>query len=194
MQTLHHKMFSVAFSLIAVLLFASSAASQEQPRVAVIATRGPHPVWEGNAAGKTQPFVLSNDDLRTAVLTQPFPEIWLEFAESKRQDQSPRTPTDEKENVIQVLLPADAKEIMESFWDKSLEFDFKEVFDRPKTAQEAIDRDQALVNYIAETAKKLEKIEIATPEGTRKISFEEARRLLFFLRKTSGNLVQSVKQ
>jgi|KBSSwiStaDraftv2_1062776.scaffolds.fasta_scaffold155604_3 hypothetical protein len=96
MNTLH-KILSVGFILIAVLIFASCAQAQDQPRVAIVATRGPHPAWEGTASGKPQPFVRNNDDLRIAVLTQPVPEIWLEFAESKREGQSPRMPTDEKD-------------------------------------------------------------------------------------------------
>ena len=191
MNTLH-KILSVGFILIAVLIFASCAQAQDQPRVAIVATRGPHPAWEGTASGKPQPFVRNNDDLRIAVLTQPVPEIWLEFAESKREGQSPRMPTEEKD-PIQVVLPAEAREILKSFWEQALEFDYKDVFDKPKTAQESMDRDRAWVNYFRATPQELEKIEIAAPDGARKISEEEARRLVLYLRKISGNLVMSVK-
>ena len=144
-------------------------------------TRGPHPAWEGIAAGQPKPFARNNDDLRIAVLTQPVPEIWLEFAESKRKGQPSRTPTDEKEPVIQVVLPSEAKEILNSFWERSLEFDYKEAFDKPKSAQEAYDRDLAWMSYFLTTAKTLEKIEIAAPDGARKISDEEAKLLVAFL-------------
>jgi len=193
MNTLHTKILSIGFILIAVLLFASCAQAQDQPRVAIVATRGPHPAWEGTASGKPQPFVRNNDDLRTAVLTQPVPEVWLEFAESKREGQSPRMPTDEKDPVIQVVLPAEAREILKSFWEQALEFDYKDVFDKPKTAQESMDRDRAWVDYFRATPQELEKIEIAAPDGARKISDEEARQLVLYLRKASGNLVKSVR-
>ena len=192
MNTLHTKILSVGFILIAVLIFASCAQAEDQPRVAIVATPGPHPAWEGTASGKPQPFVRNNDDLRTPVLTQPVPEIWLEFAESKREGQSPRMPTEEKD-PIQVVLPAEAREILKSFWEQALEFDYKDVFDKPKTAQESMDRDRAWVDYFRATPQELEKIEIAAPDGARKISDEEARRLVLYLRKISGNLVMSVR-
>ena len=193
MHTLHHKTFSLAFTLVAVLLFASCTQSQDQAGVRIMATRGPHPAWEGTVAGQPKPFARNNDDLRIAVLTQPVPEVWLEFAESKRKGQSSGTPTDEKEPVIQVVMPFEAQEILKSFWEQSLEFDYKDVFDKPKTAQEGYDRDIAWTGYVATTAKQLEKIEIAAPDGARKISDEEAKLLVYFLRKASGNLIKSVK-
>lgn len=194
MRTLYNKIFSTGSTLITVLLFASWIQAQDQPRITVIATRGPHPAWEGTASGNPQPFIRNNDDLRIAVLTQPVPEIWLEFAESRREGQPPRLPSDQKEPVIQVVLPSEATEILKSFWEQSLEFDYKEAFAKPKTAQEGMDRDLAWINYFRTTAQKLEKIEIAAPDGRRKISDEEATRLVAFLRKISGNLVKSVKQ
>ena len=156
-------------------------------------TRGLHPAWEGTVAGQPKPFARNSDDLRIAVLTQPVPEVWLEFAESKRKGQPSRTPADEKEPVIKVVLPIEAQEILKSFWEQSLEFDYKEAFDKPKTAQESYDRDLAWTNYFFTTAQKLEKIEIAAPDGARKLSDEEAKLLVAFLRKASGNLVKSVK-
>src|SRR5262245_46229850 len=112
MRTLHQKIFSALLPLLAVLSFASYAQSQTEPRVEVGVRRGPHPSWEGTPNGKLQPFVWNDNDLRTALLTQPVPEIWLEFAESKREGQPPRKPSDEKEPVIQVVLPPEAKEIL----------------------------------------------------------------------------------
>ena len=192
MQTLPNKICSLRFTLVAVLLVASCAQSQEQPGVKIMATRGPHPAWEGTVAGQPKPFARNNDDLRIAVLTQPVPEVWLEFAESKRKGESSRTPTDEKEPVIQLRLPSEAQEILKSFWEKSLEFDYKDFFDKPKSAQEGYDRDIAWTSYILTTAQELQKIEIAAPDGARKISAEEAKQLVAFLRRASGNLVTSV--
>lgn len=194
MLTLHKRKFLVGFTFISVLLFASSVQAQDQPRVTVLVTRGPHPAWEGTPAGKPQPFTLNNSDLRTAALTQPFPEIWLEFAESKREGKPPRKSSDEKEPVIEVALPPEAREILKSFWERSLEFDYKKVFDKPKSAQEAVDRDLAWISYCSSRAEELQKIEIAAPDGRRRISDEEAMQLVAFLRKMSGNLVHSVKQ
>jgi hypothetical protein len=162
--------------------------------VAVVASRGPHPAWEGIASGKPESFARNNDDLRTAVLTQPVPEVWLEFSESKREGQASRIPAEEKESVIKVVLPDEAREILKSFWEQSLEFNYKDVFDKPKTAQEGIERDREWINYFTSTPQKLHKIEIAAPDGRRNISDEEARRLVLFLHKASGNLVLSVKQ
>ena len=102
-------------------------------------------------------------------------------------------PQTRKTPVIQVVLPAEAREILKSFWEQALEFDYKDVFDKPKTAQESMDRDRAWVDYFRATPQELEKIEIAAPDGARKISDEEARRLVLYLRKISGNLVMSVK-
>ena len=95
-----------------------------------------------------------------AVLAQPVPEVWLEFAERKREGQSPRTTSDEKESVIQVVLPPEAREILKSFWEQSLEFNYRDVFDKPKSAQEGYDRDRAWINYFRTAPHSLEKIEI----------------------------------
>lgn len=192
MHTLHSKIYSFIFTLVAVLLVASCAQYQEQSGVKIMATRG-QPAWEGTVAGQQKPFARNNDDLRIAVLTQPVPEVWLEFAESKRKDQSSPTPTDEKEPVIKLGLPSEAQEIFKSFWEKSLEFDYKDVFDQPKTPQESYDRDMAWTSYILTTRQQLQKIEIAAPDGARKISAEEAKDLVAFLRKASGDLVMSVQ-
>lgn len=194
MHTLHNKIFSLVFGLIAVLFLASCARSQNQPSATAIAIRGPHPAWEGTASGKPQPFTRNNDDLRMAVLAQPVPEVWLEFAERKREGQSPRTTSDEKESVIQVVLSPEAGEILKSFWKQSLEFNYRDVFDKPKSAQEGYDRDRAWINYFTTTPQKLQKIEIAAPDGTRRISDEEARGLVVYLHKASANLVLSVNQ
>ena len=134
MHTLHHKMVSLVFTLIAVPFFVSCANSQNQPPMTVGANRGPLSARECTPAGKPQPFARNNDDLRIAVLTQPVPELWLEFADSNREGQSSRTPTDEKEPVIRVALTPEAREILKSFWGQSLEFNYKEVFDKATTA------------------------------------------------------------
>jgi hypothetical protein len=190
MQTLKRNFFLIIFTFAAVLTFASPGHSQG---VVVSVTRGPHPSWEGTAAGNVQPFMRNDDNLRTAVLTQPAPEVWLEFAESKREGQPTRKPSHEKEPVIQVLLPREGAELLKTFWEKTLLFDYREAYEKAETAQEQINRDKAWGSYRSTTEQALQKIEITAPDGVRKISDEEANRLVYFVRKVSAEVVKTAK-
>jgi hypothetical protein len=190
MLTLKRNLFLIIFTFAAVLTFASSGHSQG---VTVVVTRGPHPSWEGTAAGKVQPFMRSDNNLRTAVLTQPAPDVWLEFAESKREGQPPRKPSDEKEPVIQVLLPPEGTEILKTFWAKTLLFDYREAYEKAEAAQDQVNRDRAWLTYLSTTERDLQKLEISAPDGIRKISDEEADRLVLFVRKASAELVKTAK-
>jgi|GEM_PF-1704360 len=190
MQTLKRNFFLIIFTFAAVLTFASPGHSQG---VVVSVTRGPHPSWEGTAAGNVRPFMRSDDNLRTALLTQSAPEVWLEFAESKREGQPPRKRSDEKEPVIQVLLSPEGTELLKAFWEKTLLFDYREAYEKVETAQEQIDRDRAWSGYRSTTEQALQKLEISAPDGVRKISDEEANRLVNFVRKASAEIVKTAK-
>jgi len=192
MEKLSSRIFSFALTLIAVLAFTQNAKSQTGVTVAV--TRGPHPAWEGKAAGDVRPFERNNDDLRIALLSQPVPEVWLEFAESQREGQPARQPSEGKEPIIQVVLPPEAKAILKSFWEEALKFDYNETFARAKTAQEGFDRDMAWSRYHSASEGELQKVEIAAPDGRRAISDVEARDLLVFAHKASISLVKKAKE
>jgi hypothetical protein len=81
-----------------------------------------------------------------------------------------------------------------SFSEEGLKFDCAEAFEKPKTAQEGVNRDIALTNYFLKSAEKLRKIEIDAPDGRRPISDKEAGDLLGFMRQASGNLIKEAKK
>jgi hypothetical protein len=194
METLYRKIFSLVLTLIAVLVFTSGAKSQTGTRVDVAVSRGPHPAWEGKAAGDVQPFERNNYDLRLALPGQPVLDVWLEFVESKREGQPTRKSSEDKEPLIKVTLPPEAKELLKSYWEEALKFDYNEAFVKPRNAQEGYDRDVAWTRYCTSSTEKLQKIEIDAPDGRRNISDEEAPDLLFFLHKASASLVKSAKE
>lgn len=90
-------------------------------------------------------------------------------------------------------MPPAAKGILKTFWEEGLQFDYKDVFDKPKTPQESLDRDHAWSSNRATVRQELQKIEIAAPDGARTISDEEADRIVALVRKVSGNIIVSVK-
>jgi hypothetical protein len=194
MEKLHRNIFSLALMITAVLALASFAHAQTSGGVAVTVTRGPHPAWEGKAAGDVQPFERKDEDLKTALLSQPVPDIWLEFAEGQRNGQSPRKTPDTKETIIKVTLPPDARAILKSFWEEALKFDYKEAFVKPRSAQESYDRDVAWSRYITASISKLRKVEIAAPDGRRVLSDKEAPDLIYFARGASFDLVKRMKE
>jgi hypothetical protein len=193
MNKLAQIVFSLALTLIAVLAFAQHAKSQTSTGVGVNVTRGPHPAWEGKAAGDAQPFERNNADLKTALLSQPVPDVWLEFAESQREGQPSSRTSEGAEPIIKVTLPPDAKRILNLFWKEALKFDYNEAFAKPSNAQESFDRDMAWMSYHAKTELNLQQVEIAAPDGRRTISDVEAIDLAVFAHKASISLVEKAK-
>jgi hypothetical protein len=193
MEKLQRTIFSLALMITALLALASFAKAQTGGGISVAVTRGPHPAWEGKAAGDVQPFERKDEDLKPALLSQPVPDIWLEFNEGQREGQLPRQTPNTKEAIIKITLPPEAKAILKSFWDEALKFDYNEAFVKPRSAQESYDRDVAWSRYVMASISKLQKVEIASPDGRRPISDKEAEELIYFARKASANLIKSVK-
>lgn len=190
MEKLPQKIWSFALTLITLLAFAQLAKSQ----VTVTVARAPHPAWEGKPAGDAQPFERNNSDLKIALLSQPVPDIWLEFAESQREDQPPRQPSDAAEVIIKVTLPPEAKEILKLHWEEALKFFYGDVFEKPGSVQEAVDRDRTWSSYNFDTIRRLQKVEIPAPDGRRALSDVEAQDLRAFANKAASHLVMNAKQ
>jgi hypothetical protein len=193
MNKLTQMVFSLALTLIVVPAFAQYAKSQTSTGVSVNFTRGPHPAWEGKAAGDAQPFERNNADLKTALLSQPVPDVWLEFAESQREGQPSSRTSEGAEPIIKVTLPPNAQKILKLFWKEALKFDYNEAFAKPRKAQEGFDRDMAWMSYHAKTELNLQQVEIAAPDGRRTISDVEATALALFAHKASISLVEKAK-
>lgn len=194
MRKIHRIIFSLALTFTAVLVLTSFAKAQTSGGVDIAVTRGPHPAWEGKAAGDVQPFERTDDDLKTALLNQPVPDIWLEFTEGQREGQAARQPSDTKEEIIKVTLPPEAKAILKSYWEEALKFDYNEAYVKAMSPQEAIDRDMAWSRYNVRSDGKLRKVEIAAPDGRRAISDKEASDLLVFAHVASLSLIKSTKE
>jgi len=194
MNKVAQKMFSLALTLVAILAFAQYAKSQTSAGVTVGVTRGPHPAWEGKAAGAVQPFERNNADLKTALFSQPVPDVWLEFVESQREGQSVRPTSKGAEPIIKVTLPPEAKNILKLFWEQALKFDYDEAFVKPSKAQEGYDRDMAWMSYHVKTELNLQQVEVAAPDGRRRISDVESTALAVFMHKASISLVEKVKE
>jgi hypothetical protein len=194
MGKLHRTSFSLALTFTTVLALASFAQAQTSGAVGVAVTRGPHPAWEGKAAGDVQPFERKDENLKTALLSQPVPNIWLEFTEGQREGQPPRTKPDTKETIIKVTLPPEAKAILKSLWEEALKFDYNEAFVKPRSVQEAYERDVAWSRHVTASISKLHKVEIVAPDGRRAISDKEASDLIYFARGVSADLVHRMKE
>jgi hypothetical protein len=193
MEKLHVKIFSLTLTFTAVLGVTVFAQAQTAGGVTVAVNRGPHPAWEGKAAGDVQSFERNNDDLKIALLSQATPDIWLEFAESRREGH-PSTKSSKDEAIIKVALPSEAKSILKLFWDEALKFDYNEAFIKAQSAQEAYDRDIAWINKCTASIVRLEQVEIDAADGKRKISDLEAEDLVYFARRASANLVNQAKE
>jgi hypothetical protein len=193
MEKLYVKIFSVTLALIAIPGVATFANAQTGGGVTVAVTRGPHPAWEGKAAGDVQSFERNIDNLRTALLSQPIPDIWLEFAETSREGHLSTQPS-KNEAPIKIALPPEAKSILKLFWAEALKFDYDEAFVKAQSAQEAHDRDIGWINKCAASIVKLEQVEIDAPDGKRKISDVEAEGLVYFTRRASADLVNKAKE
>jgi hypothetical protein len=141
-----------------------------------------------------QPFERKDDDLRTALLNQPVPDIWLEFTEGQREGQAARRPSDTKEEIIKVTLPPEAQAILKAYWEAALKFDYDEAYVKPGSLQAAVDRDRAWAVHHSKSARELQKVEIAAPDGRRLISDKEATDLLVFAHVVSANLIKSTKE
>jgi len=193
MAKLHVKSFSVTLTLTAVLGMTAFAEAQTGSGTAVAVTRGPHPSWEGKAAGDVQAFERNNNDLKIALLSQPIPDIWLEFAESRREG-NPSTKPSKDEAIIKVALPPEAKSTLKLFWEETLKFVYNEAFVKTQSAQEAYDREIAWLNQYTASVQKLQQVKIDAPDGKRNISDVEADNLVYFARTASANLIKEVKE
>ena len=193
MKKLPQRIFSSALLLVAVLGFAQSARSQTGTGTIVVeARRGPHPAWEGKAAGETKPFESNDADLKMALLSQPVPDVWLEFVESQREGQASRQSASD-EPIIKVMLPPEANTIVKLLWQDALKFDYNQAFAKAKSAQEGYDRYIGWINKCFAAKRKFQQVEIATPDGKRAISDVEADDIIFFVHKASIDLIDEAK-
>ena len=192
MAKLQVKIFSLTLTLTAVLGVTAFAKAQPVGGVTVAVRRGPHPAWEGRVGGDVRPFERNDKDLKIALLSQPTPEIWLEFKKSQREGYAAGRPPDD-EAIIKVALPPEAKVILKLFWQEALKFDYSEAFVKAQSAQEAYDRDMAWGGQYSASVQKLRQVEIDAPDGKRKLSDLEADDLVYFARRASANLVDEAK-
>jgi hypothetical protein len=199
-----------SLALLVTAVLALSSLAQAQTTTGVSVARGAHPSWEGRAAGDVQPFARTGEDLKSALLSHPAPEIWLEFKEGDKEEAQERAQeatqegeqegqpasqtTETEESAIKVILPPEAEAVLKSFWEEALKFDYNEAFVKPRSAQEVYDRDMAWSEYFSVSVGKLRKIEIAAPDANRAISDREATALIYFVRKASSELVKSAKE
>ncbi|MGB8508940.1 MAG: hypothetical protein WCD76_11070 [Pyrinomonadaceae bacterium] len=193
MEKLNRRIGALLLMFVAVLVVTSGACAQTAVDVSV--SRGPHPAWEGKAGGAVQPLERKDgDDLKTAVLGQPAPDIWLEFKEGEREGQPARPSSAGPNAVIKVDLPPEAQPILKSFWEGSLKFVYRDLIAKDLRGQARIDADMVWGSYCQATRQKLQQIEIAAPDGRRTVSDKEADDLVYFINKATASLIRSAQE
>lgn len=185
MMKLQRTIFSLALAFTPILLI-TSCTNAQTGGVASVVSRGPHPAWEGRAAGDAPSIKPKGDDAKTSWLSQPVPNIWLEFIGSQKEGQPPRHTSEGKEEVIKVTLPPQAQDILKSLWEEALKYDYAEAFEKARTADEGHDRRIAMISYFEKSMEELKKVEIDAPDGRRTISNKEAEDILAFARKSAS--------
>jgi hypothetical protein len=92
-----------------------------------------------------------------------------------------------------VELPAAAKDVVKAHWKEAIKYYYNDYFNKPKDASEINDREDKWTKYCGETDKKLRDISIGAPDGSRYISFEEARDVHSYLNQAAQRVIDLAK-
>jgi hypothetical protein len=149
------------------------------------------PAWQGRAAGNIPSYSVNkqnDENLLSALLRMPMPEVWLEFAKSE-------APSGFAANseTIKVTLSDEAKAVLMEYWQEVIKFDHAEAFLKSKPQQKT-ERSLAIIRYTRIIVDKLDEMTIDAPDKKRTISRDEAGAIIMFVHQASIDLMAKIKQ
>ncbi len=170
-------------ALLLVLALSPGARLQPQQPQPVTPTviPSPKPTLQATADGELQPFKLMGKGVRASVFAHPVPNVYLVFPASQN---SPK---------MTIELPPEAKKPLSDCWKAELEYYYKSGFES-RPLDKRIQDSYALGRANMSVLSRLERIEINTPNGKRKISGDEAGDLVKFMAQSAQQIVEQAKE
>lgn len=180
MRSFQCRLFILIMTLI--LTFSTSAIAQQPERKLGIPEIIPPPKAprESYADGSVKPFRLTRKTVKDSIMVHPQPEVYLVF---------PRMSSEKKK----IALPVAAKNVLSDCWAAELVYYYKRDFENP-TPEMNVDAKLELGRVNSWVLSKLERIQINTPTGKRKITDEEAALLVKFMSQSAHDVVQQAKE
>ena len=175
--------------LISVLLIAQSC---EYHRIDRPESATAVQTWSRNAEadGRMLPLKTTDGDVKTSILSQPLPDIWLVFRIQNGGTQ-PNTAA-RKDETMKIDLESEAKVVLQQQWNAALDYCYTTEFIRP-TRQLAYDVSTAFAHSTSEAWRELQKLSISTPDGKRKIRYTEAASLTGYLLQAARKTIDEAK-
>lgn len=162
-----------AFTLFTVNCTSSSKSSNESGNSVSVSGDGEPTGYNGELQGtvisEKSPELSKTDNLEELLQNASLGNLSLEFPKLNGYE------------ATKIKVPNEAMTELNSHFRSYIEF----CWNKPKNAQEAVDKDAGLINKIEKVRSKLSKIEIDAPDGKRNISQLETQRLLSFVTKSA---------
>lgn len=146
------------------------------------------PKLQGKPAGEVLTPLRLGKDLRASILAYPAPKVWLEFP--KPEEQSSQSPAQEgtSSSVVKVQLPQSARRVLEGLWREACASMYDVLTTQNIDTKKNLTTAQSIANNNA--AYALQRIIIKAPNGSRKISSEEATGLVRYLGESAEDFVK----
>jgi hypothetical protein len=183
---------AVAITTVAGLL-SIYAASQEGSKVNISVAAPTPPALQGKAFGTVTPLELKSSDIKADILTHPMPSVSLLFTLPLGQYNRGADSTENQSTVI-VSLPAEANKILLPYWKGYLVFSYKTELERVLDPQTQVNEDRAIGQVFKTTVTELQDLTIDAPNGTRKISQDEAYDIVRFVGLSASGVVAQAKK
>lgn len=151
------------------------------------------PLLQGKAAGVVSPFHLTGRNLREAVITHPYPEVWLAFAVRSPTEAPRDAPSDDNAAALRVELPPEAKRVLQSQWGMALAANYDLEFGGITEAGVRAQHSVTIINSSMNAALELRKILIDAPDGRRPISHDEADDLARFIGASAFDVIKQAQ-
>ena len=174
-----------AFFLVLILMSISSltlqAVAQKRQEAVPVVIYPPKPAVQASVAGQVRPFKLTRGGLKASIFAHPVPQLWLVF------------PPVRNAAKVTIKLPSDATKSVLDCWAAELEYRYKKAFEAG-SLQKRVNDDYALGRVNVSVLSKLQSLDIDAPTGRRKISDDEAGRIIRFLAESAQNVVEQAKK
>ena len=175
-------------TLFLILILASissrvtlQAVAQKTREAVPVAIYPPKPAVQASVGGQVKPFKLMRGGLKASIFAHPVPQLWLVF------------PPVQNASKVTVELPSDATQSVLDCWAAELEYRYKKAFEGG-SLQKRVNDDYALGRVNVTVLSKLQSLDIDAPTGRRKISDDEAGRIIRFLAESAQNVVEQAKK
>jgi len=145
----------------------------------------------GVVRGKISSLEISRSGIRESLVDQEPPDVWFSFPDGDVNiDTRSGSPDDYRTDVE---LPEPVKALLHSYWTASLSYYYDNKSEGAQDTNTLVAESMKYSNLYFSTRRALSNLDIAAPEGTRKISGDEAGDLLQYVGARATEAVEQAK-